>query len=67
MAALHFYLDENMPVVIADQLRQRGIEAVTVRELGRLGDSDDSHLQRAANMGCVLCTFDTDFVVLAAA
>ena len=65
MAVLRFYLDENLPVVIAEQLKQRGIEAVTVRELGALGDEDDNHLKRAIEMTCVLCTFDTDYVQLA--
>ncbi len=60
-----FYLDENLPVAIAEQLKQRGIEAVTVRDLGRLGDNDESHLRRAANLGYVLCTYDTDYVQLA--
>lgn len=35
---VRFFLDENMPVVIAEQLKRRGIEAVTVRDLGLLGD-----------------------------
>jgi hypothetical protein len=65
MAALRFYLDENLQVAIAEQLKQRGIEAVTVRDLGQLGDEDDSHLHRASAMGCVLCTYDTDYVELA--
>lgn len=37
--ALRFYLDENVPVAVADQLRQRGITVVTVRDLALLGDS----------------------------
>ena len=63
--ALRFYLDENLPVEIARQLRVRGIDAVTVRDLRRLGDSDENHLQRATTDGRVLCTFDTDFIKLA--
>lgn len=66
MAALQFYLDENLQIAIAEQLRLRGIQAFTVRELGRLGDADDNHLRRAASMECVLCTYDTDYVQLAA-
>lgn len=67
MAVLRFYLDENLQVAIADQLKQRGIEAVTVRDLGRLGDEDDHHLRRAGSLGYVLCTYDTDYVQLASA
>ncbi len=65
-AAIHFYLDENVPVIIADQLRRRGIEVVTVRDLGALGETDENHLARATAMGYVLCTHDADFVRLAA-
>ncbi|HOU40289.1 MAG TPA: DUF5615 family PIN-like protein [Promineifilum sp.] len=64
---LRYYLDENLPVEIARQLRLRGIDAVTVRDLGRLGEPDSNHLHRATDMGMVLCTFDTDFIELVAA
>lgn len=63
---LRFYLDENLPVEIARQLQSRGIEAVTVRDLGQLGDNDPNHLTRATKMGYVLCTQDDDFLALAA-
>ena len=63
--AVRFYLDENVPVAVAGQLQLHGIEAVTVRGLGVRGDSDESHLARATQMGYVLCSYDTDFVALA--
>ena len=63
---IRFYLDENVPIAVATQLKRRGIEAVTVRDLGLLGDSDINHLHRAAEMGYVLCTHDVDYVELAA-
>jgi Domain of unknown function (DUF5615) len=63
---VRFYLDENMQVVIAEQLQMRGIEVVTVRDLGALGDDDLNHLQRATAMGYVLCTYDDDYLRLAA-
>ncbi len=65
MTVLRFYLDENVQVVIAEQLRKRGIEAVTVRDLGTLGAEDITHLMRATEMGYVLCTHDTDYIDLA--
>ena len=64
-APLRFYLDENVPLAIAVQLRRRGIEAVTVRDLHLLDDSDINHLQRATAMGTVLCTHDVDYLELA--
>ena len=65
MAALRFYLDENIPVAIAEQLKRRGIDVVTVRDLELLGEEDMNHLERAAAMGYVLCTHDADNVRLA--
>lgn len=62
---LRFYLDENIPVEIARQLESRGIDVVTVRDLGLLGDSDENHLQRANEMNRVLCTHDSDYIDLA--
>ncbi len=66
MAKLRFYLDENVPIAVADQQHRRGIDAVTARDLGVLGDSDINHLQRATAMAYVLCTHDADFVEMAA-
>ena len=36
-----------------------------MRDLGLLGEEDANHLQRASEMNRVLCTYDTDYVVLA--
>ena len=63
---LRFYLDENVPVEVARQLQARDIDVVTVRDLDLLGDEDTHHLQRASEMGRVLCAYDTDYVLLAA-
>ncbi len=66
MAEIRFYLDENVQIAVAEQLQRRGIEAVSARSLGSLGDADENHLARARAMGCVLCTHDTDYYQLAA-
>lgn len=65
-ASIHFYLDENLPVAVATQLRRRNIPVVTARDLDALGDNDETHLQRASAMGAVFCTHDADFVEMAA-
>lgn len=65
MATIRFYLDENVQLAIAEQLRRHGIEVVTVRDCNLLGDEDINHLQRATAMGYVLCTHDTDYYELA--
>jgi predicted nuclease of predicted toxin-antitoxin system len=61
-ARVRFFLDENVPIVIAEQLRQRGIGVFTVRDLDLLGEGDAALLKRAADMGCVFCTHDADYV-----
>lgn len=66
MAEIRFYLDENLDLAIAEQLKRRGIDVVTVRDVGRLGNSDVNHLKRATEMGQVLCTQDDDFLRMAA-
>lgn len=65
MVRIRYYLDENLPVAVADQLQRRGIDAVTVRDLGLLGRSDIDHLALARSSGRVLCTHDADYLELA--
>ncbi|MBX3012750.1 MAG: DUF5615 family PIN-like protein [Caldilineaceae bacterium] len=61
---LRFYLDENVPIAVARQLQSRGIDVVTVRDLGLLGAADETHLANATRMRCVLCTYDIDYLQL---
>ena len=63
--AISLYLDENLTPKIATQLKRRGVDIVTVRDLGLLGDSDENHLERATRMNRVLVTSDTDFLKMA--
>jgi hypothetical protein len=62
--AIRLYFDESVQVAVAEQMRGRGIDAITVRDLGLLGDTDINHLKRASEMGRVLCTYDVDFLQL---
>ena len=65
-AGILLYLDENLSPKIAEQLKLRGIDAVSVRDVGKLGDTDRNHLARATRLGRVLVTSDVDFLRLAA-
>lgn len=65
-AAIRLYLDENLPPVIADQLRLRGIDIVTARDLNALGDSDRVHFVRCNQLGRVFVTADSDLLILVA-
>lgn len=64
---LRYYIDENLTPEIALQLRLRGVDAISVRDLDLLGADDESHLERATVLGRVLVTTDTDFLRLDAA
>lgn len=63
---LRFYLDENVPVAIAKQLQAHGIETVTARDLKLLGASDAVHMTKATAEGFVFCTYDSDYLKIAA-
>jgi predicted nuclease of predicted toxin-antitoxin system len=54
--AIRLYFDENVDLEVARQIRGRGVEVVTARDLGLLGDTDENHLNRAVQMGYVPMT-----------
>ena len=66
MSDIRFYVDEHVPKAVVGGLRRRGIQVVRIPEVGRLGDSDESHLAFARDQGLVLFTQDDDFLQLAA-
>ena len=64
---LSFLLDEDISFRVAEGLRQRGIDAVLVQEIGRarLGLSDGDQLRFATEAGRVLVTYNrADFQAL---
>lgn len=64
MSEIRFYLDENVDPEVENQLQRHGIESVSARSLGLLGEKDTPHLKLATEMEFVLCTHDTDFLIL---
>ena len=59
------YFDESVELAVSEQLEKAGIDVVSAHSLAALGDSDPEHLKRATEMGRVLCTYDTDFLIMA--
>lgn len=59
------YCDESIWIPVADGLRRRGWTVHTVRDEGRLGDTDREHLSHAVENDWLLVTFDDDFLSLA--
>lgn len=59
--AVTFYFDVHVPQSIADQLRQRGVDVLTVIEDGRRTAKDEDLLERARELKRVLFTQDIRF------
>ena len=58
MASIRFFTDEDVYGSVAPKLRKRGFDAVSTPEANRLGASDDSQLEWAAQENRVLLTFN---------
>lgn len=64
---IKFYLDEHVPKAVAEGLRRRGVDIVTVQERGLQAATDVQQLTQANQERRVLVTQDTDFLRLHAA
>ncbi len=63
---MRFYLDEDVPVAIAQALRRRKIDVLTVAEAGNTHASDRAQLDYAAKTGrCLVTRNVAHFVSLA--
>ena len=65
MARLKLYTDENVDVRVAEGLRRRGVEAVSVYDAGKDGISDEAQLAHAASLGAAIFTHDPDLIEIA--
>ena len=61
---IRFYMDEHVPKAVTEGLRRRGVDVVTVQELGLQTVEDARHLERASQDGRVMVTQDADFLRL---
>ncbi|MBI2154577.1 MAG: DUF5615 family PIN-like protein [Candidatus Rokubacteria bacterium] len=55
---MKFYLDEDLPARVAELLRRRGFDALSVHEVGNFRFSDREQLAFAAREGRCLVTRD---------
>ena len=65
MEQVKFYLDENVPRAVAEGLRRRGVNVLTVQEAENSGLSDHEQLTFALTETRVLVTMDSDFLEFA--
>jgi predicted nuclease of predicted toxin-antitoxin system len=64
------YLDEDVSVLLGELLKSRNIDAITARDIGMLGKTDDEHLRQAMSLKRIFITHNrvdfeqlfTDFV-----
>ena len=65
MEQIRFYLDEHIHSAVADGLRRRGIEVLTVQQARKTGLADREQLAFALDIKRVMVTMDSDFLVIA--
>ena len=58
MASIRLFTDEDVYGSVAPKLREKGFDALSTPEADRLGESDDSQLEWAAQDGRVFLTFN---------
>lgn len=66
MADIQYYLDEHIAGAVANGLRRRGIDVLTLTEAGMLGAGDEEHFTFAREQARTIVTHDDDFLRLAA-
>ena len=66
MEQIKYYLDEHIHSAVAEGLRRRGVDVLTVQEAARAGLTDEEQLSFARTEERVVVTMDSDYLVLAA-
>ena len=62
---MKFYLDEDISPKVAEQLRKRGVDAVSAHDRQMIGISDEDQLIKAVSEGRVMVTRNrNDFIAL---
>lgn len=62
---MRLYTNESVPVAVAEGLKRRGVEALSARDVGNLGLTDEQQLAYAQALNMVLFTHDDDFLRIA--
>ncbi len=65
MAKPKFYLNESVNIAVANGLIRRDVEALSAKDVGNLGLSDEEQLNYAVKNNLVIVTHDADFLSMA--
>ena len=65
MPKIKIYTNESVKVAIAEGLRRRGVDALSARDVGNLGLSDEEQLTFARDNKTAIFTHDVDFLKIA--
>ena len=65
MADIVFYTNESVSVAVSEGLKRRGVKAISARDAGNLGLSDEEQLAYASKNNFVIVTHDDDFLSIA--
>lgn len=61
---IRIYTNESVNVAIAEGLRRRGVNAISAKDVGNLGLTDEDQLKYALKEKLVIFTHDDDFLSL---
>lgn len=64
MSRVRFQLDEHISHAVAEALRRRGIDVLTIDEAGLRTASDEEIMDQSTLAGRVIVTNDSDFLAL---
>jgi predicted nuclease of predicted toxin-antitoxin system len=62
---MRLYTNESVSVAIAEGLKRRGVEALSARDAGNPGLTDEQQLVYAQALNMLLFTHDEDFLKIA--
>lgn len=65
MAKPKFYLNESVNIAVVNGLIRRDVEAISAKDVGNLGLSDEEQLNYAVKNNLVIVTHDADFLSMA--
>ena len=65
MGKIRIYTDESVNVGVAEALKRRGVDALSARDSGNLGLTDEQLIYASEEIATIF-THDTDFLRIAA-